>query len=300
MHQQRPGNVDASKVSVIVPHYDDLQGLDICLSALAKQSLPKAEFEIIVADNNSPQGLEGVARVVAGRARLISIVEKGAGPARNGGAAAAAGEILAFLDSDCVPEPQWLAEGLAALAGYDVVGGSVAVLVHDPGKLTPAEAFECIFAFDIEQYLERKGFVGSGNLFCRRDVFDRVGGFATGVSEDVDWCHRASAKGFHIGFARKAAVGHPARRSWTDLKRKWARINSQTYMLKLKKRSGKLAWVFNCLLLPISAFVHTPRVLMSDKLSGRQKFAALVILYRIRLWRSWDYCRLLMLGPSLA
>jgi GT2 family glycosyltransferase len=186
------------------------------------------------------------------------------------------------------------------LAGYDVVGGSVAVLVHDPGKLTPAEAFECIFAFDIEQYLERKGFVGSGNLFCRRDVFDRVGGFATGVSEDVDWCHRASAKGFHIGFARKAAVGHPARRSWTDLKRKWARINSQTYMLKLKKRSGKLAWVFNCLLLPISAFVHTPRVLMSDKLSGRQKFAALVILYRIRLWRSWDYCRLLMLGPSLA
>ena len=90
MHQQRPGNVDASKVSVIVPHYDDLQGLDICLSALAKQSLPKAEFEIIVADNNSPQGLEGVARVVAGRARLISIVEKGAGPARNGGAAGSA------------------------------------------------------------------------------------------------------------------------------------------------------------------------------------------------------------------
>ena len=107
------------RASVIVPHYDDLRGLDICLSALAKQTLPKANFEIIVADNNSPQGPQEVAKVIAGRARLISVAEKGAGPARNGGAAASTGEVLAFLDSDCVPEPQWLTEGLAALAGYD-------------------------------------------------------------------------------------------------------------------------------------------------------------------------------------
>jgi len=300
MNQPRPGVSDDMRASVIVPHYDDLRGLDICLSALAEQTFPRASFEIVVADNNSPQGPQEVAKIIAGRARLISVAEKGAGPARNGGAAASTGEVLAFLDSDCVPEPQWLTEGLAALASYDVVGGSVHVLVDDPERLTPAEAFERIFAFDIEQYLERKGFVGSGNLFCRRDVFARVGGFATAVSEDVDWCHRASAQNFRIGFAPKAAVGHPARRSWAELKRKWSRINSQTYMLRLKQRSGKLLWVFNCFLLPVSALVHTPRVLMSHKLSGRQKMAALVILYRIRLWRAWDYCRLLMLGPSLA
>jgi GT2 family glycosyltransferase len=288
------------RVSVIIPHYDDLRALDICLSALAIQTLPHADFETIVADNNSPQGAQEVAKVVAGRARLISVAEKGAGPARNGGAAASSGETLAFVDSDCVPEPQWLAEGLAALARYDVVGGSVGVLVLDPDKLSPSEAFEYIFAFDIERYLERKGFVGSGNLFCSREVFERVGGFAADVSEDVDWCHRASAQGLRIGFAPKAAVGHPARRSWTELKRKWSRINSQTYVLKLKQRRGKLYWILSCFLLPISALVHTPRVLMSQKLSGRQKIAALVILYRIRLWRTWDYCRLLMLGPSLA
>jgi len=288
------------RVSVIIPHYDDLRSLDICLSALARQTFSRADFETIVADNNSPQGSQEVVKVVAGRARLINVAEKGAGPARNGGVAASTGEVLAFVDSDCVPEPQWLAEGLAALAGHDVVGGSVHVLVDDPERLTPAEAFERIFAFDIEQYLERKGFVGSGNLFCRREVFNQVGGFATGVSEDVDWCHRALAQKFKIGFAPQAAVGHPARRSWAELKRKWSRINSQTYVLKLKNRHGKLHWILNCFLLPISALVHTPRVLMSQKLSGRQKIAALVILYRIRFWRAWDYCRLLMLGPSLA
>jgi len=288
------------RVSVIVPHYDDLRRLDVCLSALGKQTFPKTDFEIIVADNGSPQGFQEVESIVAGRAQLISIAEKGAGPARNGGAAVAIGEVLAFLDSDCVPEPQWIAEGMVALAGHDVVGGSVNVFANDPDKLTAAEAFECIFAFNNENYLRRKGFVVSANLFCEKVVFDRVGGFATGVSEDVDWCHRALAQGLRIGFAPKAAVGHPARRSWAELKRKWSRINSQTYVLKLKKRGGKLYWILNCFLLPISAFVHTPRVLMSQKLSGRQKIAALVILYRIRLWRTWDYCRLLLLGPSLA
>ena len=288
------------RVSVIVPHYDDLRRLDVCLSALRKQTFPKTDFEIIVADNGSPQGFQEVESIVAGRAKLISIAEKGAGPARNGGAAVAIGEVLAFLDSDCVPEPQWIAEGMVALAGHDVVGGSVNVFANDPDKLTAAEAFECIFAFNNENYLRRKGFVVSANLFCEKVVFDRVGGFATGVSEDVDWCHRASVQGLRIGFAPKAAVGHPARRSWAELKRKWSRINSQTYVLKLKKRGGKLYWILNCFLLPISAFVHTPQVLMSQKLSGRQKIAALVILYRIRFWRAWDYCRLLMLGPSLA
>jgi len=288
------------RVSVIVPHYDDLPGLDICLRALGKQTFQKTDFETIVADNGSPQGYHEVERVVAGRARLITIAERGAGPARNGGAAVARGEVLAFLDSDCVPEPQWIAEGVAALSGNDVVGGSVNVFANDPERLTPAEAFECIFAFNNENYLLRKGFVVSANLFCRRDLFDQVGGFATGVSEDVDWCHRAAAQGCRIGYAPRAAVGHPARRSWAELKSKWSRINSQTYMLNLKKRRGRLSWVLNCLLLPISALVHTPRVLMSRKLSGRQKIAALAILYRIRLWRMWDYCRLLMLGPSLA
>jgi GT2 family glycosyltransferase len=288
------------RVSVIVPHYDDLRRLDICLAALERQTFSQADFEIVVADNNSPQGSQEVAKVIAGRARLISIAEKGAGPARNGGVAASIGEVLAFLDSDCVPEPQWIAEGLAALEKQDVVGGSVGIFVDAPDSLTATEAFEIIFAFQVERYLEREGFVVSANLFCRRDVFDRVGGFATEVSEDVDWCHRAAAQNFRIGFARKAAVGHPARRSWDELKRKWSRINSQTYMLKQKRRGRKLLWAFKCFLLPVSAVVHTPRVLMSHKLSGRQKLAALVILYRIRLWRTWDYCRLLMLGPTPA
>ena len=83
-------------VSVIVPHYQDLDGLALCLAALDAQTYPRDRFEIVIADNNSPCGLEAVEKVIAGRAKLVSVLEKGAGPARNGAVAASRGEVLAF------------------------------------------------------------------------------------------------------------------------------------------------------------------------------------------------------------
>jgi GT2 family glycosyltransferase len=194
------------RISVVVPHFDDLANLDKCLSALERQTIPADQFEIVVADNNSTCGRGPVERTIAGRAQLVTVSERGAGPTRNGGASVARGEILAFTDSDCVPSPEWLAEGTAALADYDFVGGRVTVSVADEGNVTPTEAFEKVFAFDFERYIKRKGFTGSGNLFVPRAIFNAVGGFGTGVSEDVDWSRRAIAKGYRLGYA-PAATG---------------------------------------------------------------------------------------------
>ena len=285
------------QVSVIVPHYNDLEGLDICLAALGRQSFPTERMEIVVADNASPQGHAAVEQAVAGRARVVTVNERGAGPARNGGAAASCGEILAFIDSDCQAHAAWLIEGIKALERCDIAGGSVDVLVKDPERMTPAEAFERIFAFNMEHYVKQKGFVGSGNLFCRRAVFEAVGPFGSGVSEDVDWSHRATAKSFRIGYAPLARVGHPARRSWAELRRKWERINLETYGLVTRRRFGRLSWLKTFLLLPISALAHTPKVLASHQLTWRQKLSALGMLYRLRLWRMADYGRLLFSGP---
>jgi glycosyltransferase involved in cell wall biosynthesis len=110
---------DLPFVSVIVPHYRDLAGLNLCLSALAAQTYPKDRFEVVVADNASPEGPELVGEAIGGRARLVVVSERGAGPARNGGVAVAKAAVLAFTDSDCVPEPQWLIEGIRALDRYD-------------------------------------------------------------------------------------------------------------------------------------------------------------------------------------
>ncbi|WP_205854134.1 glycosyltransferase [Phenylobacterium kunshanense] len=281
-------------VSVIMPHYQDLRGLEIGLRALEAQTYPKDRFEIVIADNNSPIGIDAVRAVVGDRAKLVLVTDKGAGPARNGAVAASKGEILAFIDSDCVAEPQWLVEGVKALDRFDLVGGRVRVLVSDPPNMTPAEAFERVFAFDFKTYIEKKGFTGAGNMFCRRDLFEKVGGFGVGMSEDVDWSRRAVAGGARLGYAPTAAIGHPARVTWDELVGKWRRVNAETYGLMNGKKGQRTRWLLRNLLMPLSAVAHTPKVFRSPELDTlEQRLKALVTLYRIRFWRLRDALALL-------
>jgi GT2 family glycosyltransferase len=277
-------------VSVVIPHYSDLRRLDLCLAALERQSYPRDEFEIIVGDNNSPEGIAAVEAVAAGRARVTKVVQKGPGPARNGAVELARGDILAFTDSDCIPEPDWLVEGVAALKRSDFVGGRMKVLVEDPRNMTPAEAFESVFAFDNRGYVERKGFSVTANLFCPRSVFDAVGGFYTGVStEDLEWCHRARDAGYRIGYAPASVVGHPARRTWSELLTKARRMNVDMYGHITRDGGGRVLWALKCLAMPFSALAHTPRALFSGNLHSLQdRLKVTVALFVTRFVRMAD------------
>jgi len=272
--------------TVIIPHYDDPVSLDKCLSAIEAQTFPREQFEIVVADNASPCGIEAVRAVVRDRAKLVEVGEQGAGPTRNGGAAAAQGALLAFTDSDCVPAPGWLAAGLRALETTDIVGGRMTVLVDRTHRLTPAEAFELVFAFNNRTYVEDKHFTVTANLFVRKADFERVGGFRTGVSEDQEWCLRARGMGLRIAYAPDAEVGHPARKSWPELVRKWRRLVTEQYLITSEWKFGRLRWLIKSWGLPFSIFPHLPRILVSKQLCGSaERLAAMSALTRIRLWR---------------
>jgi cellulose synthase/poly-beta-1,6-N-acetylglucosamine synthase-like glycosyltransferase len=285
---------DPPFVSVIVPHYHDLPGLARCLAGLERQTYPSDRYEVVVADNNSPEGRDALEAVVGARVRLVIVPEKGAGPARNGGVAAAFGEILAFIDSDCIAEPGWLRAGVEALRHGDLVGGKVEVRIETPGAPLPTEAFEAVFAFNNQRYVERLGFTVTANLFCPASLFRQVGGFRVGVPEDLEWSRRARAAGFRLVYAPLAVVGHPARRTWSELVGKWKRLNAEAFGLSAAQPGGSLRWVLRSLLLPVSAVVHTPRVITSPALTTwSQRRAALAVLYRLRLWRLADALSLL-------
>src|SRR3546814_11581189 len=85
--------VSFSGIRVIVPHYDDVERLKLCLDALEAQSLLRSSFEIIVADNGSPGGKKALAALIGDRARMVTVPEKGAGPARTRGDAQARRDI---------------------------------------------------------------------------------------------------------------------------------------------------------------------------------------------------------------
>ena len=124
-------------VSVIVPHLDDYENLDVCLTLLQNQSFARDRTEVIVADNGSSRGIGAVRDIVGGRGHVVEVAERGAGPARNLGVRTARGEAIAFIDSDCRPDPRWLEEGLAELEHCDFVGGRVDVLVENQGAFDP-------------------------------------------------------------------------------------------------------------------------------------------------------------------
>ena len=282
------------RVSVVIPHYDDLDQLAQCLHLLDQQSVERESFEVIIADNNSRCGLAAVEQVAAGRARVVLAPEPGAGPARNEGVKAARGEALAFIDSDCRPAPDWLRQGLIGLEQHPIAGGPVIMEPADPEAPTPEEAFDVVFGFNALEFLKQRGFIGSGNLFVRREVFERVGGFRSGVSEDVEWSHRATALGYSLHHVPGAVVGHPARRGWSELIRTWNRRTREAYLLTRERPYGKLRWILLSWLVLVSPVPHILKVLRCPYLSRwRDRWSATRVLFRIRLYRFMESYRVM-------
>jgi glycosyltransferase involved in cell wall biosynthesis len=286
-----PWTETALAVSVVIPHLNDLENLDHCLALLERQSF--RSFEVVVVDNGSNAGIDAVRAITGSRGRVVQAPAKGAGPARNAGVESARGATLAFIDSDCRPDPDWIAEGLASLASHDIVGGSVRVDVDDRNNMSPTEAFEMVFAFRNDTYIRRKGFTVTASMFVRRDVFDAVGPFRVGVSEDMDWCHRARELGYRLGYAPNAIVGHPARRTWAELKRKSNRLASESFELYCEEPFGRLRWLARAWLIPASIVPHLIYVMTTMRLDSlRDRANAAWTLIRIRLVRFLEANRL--------
>jgi glycosyltransferase involved in cell wall biosynthesis len=280
------GPLGVGLVSVIVPHLDDYDNLDACLTLLQAQSFPGDRTEIIVADNGSSRGLDAVRRIVGSRGQVIEVAERGAGPARNAGVRASRGEVLAFIDSDCRPDKRWLEEGLSELRYADIAGGHVDVLVEDPLRMTAAEAFESVFAFRNERYVKNFKFTVTASMFVWRSVFDAVGDFINSVPEDKDWCERAWRQGYRIRFAPKSIVGHPARRTMAELKRKWRRLTLESSEGARREGRGPVLVLLRQSAALLAVAPHAFLPLTSKRLSGsRNRLMAIAALAQIRAYR---------------
>jgi GT2 family glycosyltransferase len=280
------GRLGVGLVSVIVPHLNDYDNLDACLTLLQAQSFPGDRIEIIVADNGSSRGFDAVRQIVGSRGRVIEVAERGAGPARNAGVQASRGDAIAFLDSDCRPDRRWLEEGLAELELADFAGGLVEVQVEDPRRMTAAEAFESVFAFRNERYVKNLNFTVTASMFVWRSVFDAVGGFVNGVAEDKDWCLRARRQGYRIRFAPKSIVGHPARRTMPELKRKWRRLILESGEGARRDGRGQARFLLRQWAALLAVAPHAFVALASKRLSGmRNRMLAIGGLAQIRAYR---------------
>ena len=268
--------------AVIIPHYNDTVRLARCLGGLLAQDT--RDVEILVADNGSTESLDAVKAAFPG-VRFVTETQKGAGPARNRGVAETTAPWLMFIDSDCVPAPDWLAVGRRIARPDMVIGGRVDVFDETPPPRSGAEAFECVFAFHMKSYLEEKAFLGAGNLVVSRAVFERTGGFRPAVSEDVEWSQRAARKGAVLAYDDAFVASHPSRSDWAALRHKWRRLASEGFQLDGASVRGRVKWGLKALAMPASILAHIPKILRHKGLSSRDKARAIATLVRLRFAR---------------
>jgi len=174
-----------SLVSVIIPALNEEQFIPRCLAGVTSVYYPSGLIEIIVVDNGSTDRTVNLAREFG--ATVMQVPNKSVGFLRNAGAAAARGEILAFLDADCVPDKSWLFNATRVLSEEDCVTGSrVAV----PKGSTWIEQ---LWYGGSRMGRYAVNYINSGNLVLRKDIFLQVGGFNEELvtGEDAEFCVRA-------------------------------------------------------------------------------------------------------------
>lgn len=209
-------------VSVIVPVRDDPERLRACLTALARQTLPDEQFEVVVVDNASREPVT----IDDPGVRVVREPRVGSYAARNRGLRVTTAPVVAFTDADCLPEPDWLERGLARLAGADVVAGAIEVFPRLTRRPRAVETYERLTAFPQQHFVERWGFGATANVIARRAVVDAVGPFDASLESggDAEWGERVTAAGFRTVYADEVVVRHPARRTLRELSTKFRRI----------------------------------------------------------------------------
>jgi GT2 family glycosyltransferase len=189
------------RVSVVVPVRDRRALLRQTLDALARQTL--ADHEVVVVDDGSSDGSgeEAAADAASGRpVRVVRTVGCGAVVARGLGAAAARAPYLAFTDSDCVPDPGWLAAGVAALdEGFDLVQGPTYPM-RRPRLLEHAVSVG-----------REDGLYATCNVFYRRAAFEAAGGFDSRAGERLGFRPGRRLRG--LGFGEDTLLAWRVRRS---------------------------------------------------------------------------------------
>lgn len=198
--------------SVVVPTFNRAGLLPGLLDALLRQDY-SAPYEVIVVDDGSSDDTPKVMAECCSRHAMLQFLRQdNAGPARarNLGASHARGRFVAFIDDDCLPEPDWLRALDAALVpGAAAAAGTV--INREEGWVGRYVNRESV----IHQVLASDGSVAeliTGNAAVLSSVFEQVGGFDEAIrvagGEDTEFSFRLRAAGHRIVSAPGARVRH--------------------------------------------------------------------------------------------
>ena len=231
-------------ISLVIPVFERPEDIRRCLEGVSALDYPQDLLQIIVVDNNSQDTTPEVVREMG----FACVVETtpGAAAARNCGINLAENEIIAFLDSDCVPEPDWLKELVQPFESPEIsgVGGNV---VGAPAQNVYEEYMEQNEILCQENFINHPGqfflpFIITANAAYRRNLIQKIGGFDEWFSvnaEDADLAWRAQWEKGQLDYCDKAKVIHTHRNNLKSLFKVFYSYGAGTVYL-LKRHGNRL------------------------------------------------------------
>ncbi|MBD2605207.1 glycosyltransferase [Scytonema hofmannii FACHB-248] len=251
-------------ISVIIPTYHRNDLLAKCLDLLAPgvQTFPADKYQVIVSDDGYKTTAEEMIREHYPWVKWVAGPRKGPASNRNNGAKYAQGEWLAFIDDDCLPNPNWLSGYAEAIKGESL---ALEGAIHPLGDRNQ-DLCECPVNLT-------GGCFWSANIAVKRSLFEEIGGFDSNYSlalgEDVDLQQRLSAL-TKISFVPNARVDHPVR--LISLKQAIAAIPKRSaanayHMNKHKRANGHE----NALDITFFFAKYTIGLLLNNLLKGKLK-----------------------------
>lgn len=204
-------------ISVVIPTYNSKDRLKNTVKSLCKQTYPKEQYEVIIVDDGSTDGTGEWVGLQQNKSSCILryFFQKNKGPAsaRNIGVRYSRGSVVAFIDSDCIASPTWIAE---IAKGYDNeriagVGGRI--------KASPTASRVSRYCAYVNMndspFIDTNGIVYliTSNASFKKVNLDKVGGFDERYNfpggEDVDLCRRIRRQGYIFKYNRDAVVYNP-------------------------------------------------------------------------------------------
>ncbi|MFI5341328.1 MAG: glycosyltransferase, partial [Candidatus Methylomirabilales bacterium] len=293
-------------VSLVVPVRNAARTLPHCLAALRCLDPPPAE--VFLVDNGSTDGSLPLLREFvshAGReaAQLLQEPRRGAAAARNAGIRAARGDVIAFTDADCAPEPGWLRHLIQPF--QDPAIGAVAGRVAPAPATSTVELFSTLYTLRLPERPARhgrwtpwEGGYPTANLAVRGRLLEELRGFDEEIGiygEDYDLCARLYACGLEIAYAPVACVYHHHRTTLMGMVRQAFRFG-RSHPLLLRRHTECGLWVdlprvsFVWCGCPLRAWLDlasADKKALAILLLGAMYTPSLALLLPYLLWLAW-------------
>ncbi|MWV40413.1 glycosyltransferase [Natrialba sp. INN-245] len=215
-------------VSIVVPVYNDLEGIQTTLESLLQHT--PSETQIVVVDNDSSDDTPAIVAEYADDHERVTLVferdVQSSYAARNTGIEHADEDVVCFLDADQRVTDGWLENALERVRETEAHYLAPDIELEAPDDPSPTARYNLVSGFPIAAFLEQHHYAPTSCLFVTHELLEDVGRFDDRLVSggDLEFGNRVYEAGYDLAYAPEATVVHPTRTTFRSLYSRNVRI----------------------------------------------------------------------------